>query len=372
MKTIEGGIFTRDDRDGFWVQIFVDGRRRTFKTSTLSQARTLYRRLQTEKVDRQLNPAKYRAQAPLTIREWVDRCLAGSSNRDKKKEQQRCRYWSALWGSRALVSVTAEDIRHHRAVMLATGDYAPATVNRYLSALRRILMLACQEHKISHHPMRGLKFLPEPQKDRFFSNEELRHLQQSLPPEEWRMAAFALGTGMRLGEQLGLKWSVIDWESKTATIPLSKSGKVRRVPLSDEVLAILRDSFSESPYVFPHPHDPLRPADVRETSKRFHDRLTQAGITGASWHVLRHSFASRLLQAGTDIVTVSKLLGHSTITTTMRYAHHAKGALANAVNVVSISQFATTTTTTTKTIAGVNGQAVEGSNYLITGAGGRD
>lgn len=218
-------------------------------------------------------------------------------------------YWATLWGSRALTSISAEDIRHHRAVMLASGDYSPATANRYCSALRRMLTLACQENKIDRHPMKGLKFLPEPMKDRFFTDEELLHLQQLLPAQEWRAAAFALGTGMRLSEQLGLKWQQIDWESKTATLPMTKSGRVRRVPLSQDVLGILREQFSESPYVFPHAHDPLRPADVREASKCFGIRLKQAGIAGASWHVLRHSFASRLLRAGVDIVTVSKLLG---------------------------------------------------------------
>jgi integrase len=250
-KIVDRGIFTRPDRQGFWVQVAVDGRRRTFKASTIGQARTLYNRLQTEKVDKQLNPEKYRAKAPLTVKEWVGRCLEGSSNRDKKKERQRAEYWSTLWGSRALLSLTAEDIRHHRAVMLASGDYAPSTVNRYCSALRRLLTLAVQENKIDRHIMKGIKFLPEAMKDRFFSDEELSHLQQSLPTDEWRAAAFALGTGMRLSEQYGLKWSAIDWESKTATISLSKSGKVRRVPLSDEVLTILRAQFSESPYVFP-------------------------------------------------------------------------------------------------------------------------
>jgi integrase len=348
IRKIDRGISTRPDRAGYWVQIAVDGRRRTFRASTISQARTLYRRLQTEKTDQQLNPAKYRAMAPLTVKEWVDRCLAGSANRDKKKERQRAEYWSSLWGARALASVTAEDIRHHLAVMLASGNYAPSTVNRYRSALGRLLTLAYQADKIDRHPMKGIKKLPEAQRDRCFSDEELSHLQQCLPADEWRAVAFALGTGMRLSEQYGLKWSAIDWESQTATIPLSKSGKVRRVPLSDEVVTILRAQFSESSYVFRRLSDPIRPADTKEISKRFGARFTKAGIPGASWHVLRHSFASRLLQAGTDIVTVSKLLGHSTIQTTMRYLHHAKTALHEAVNTVSISQFGTTTPTTTK------------------------
>lgn len=353
MKTtkLERGIFRRDDRSGYWVQIVgLDGRRITYKTRTISQARTLRDRLQTEKTDRQLNPEKYRAKTPLTVKEWIERCLAGSSNRDRQHEKTRAEYWCALWGTRSLNTISLEDIRQHRAVMLASGNYAPGTVNRYLSALRRVLTLAAQEGKIDRHPMRGLKFLPEGQRDRFFADEELSRLHGVLPAAEWRAVAFALGTGLRLSEQLGLKWQHIDWDSRTASIPLSKSGKTRRVPLSDEVLTILREQFSESPYVFPDTADPLQPADVREVSKRFTDRLAQAGIPQASWHVLRHSFASRQVQAGTDIVAVSRLLGHCTITTTMRYAHHAKTALHDAVNRVSVTQFATTTRTTTNPI----------------------
>ena len=141
-------------------------------------------RLQTEKSDHGLSPEKYRAQKPLIVKEWVSRCLSGSSNRDKLHEKQRMDYWASLWGSRALASLTAEDVRHHRAVMSANGDYSPATVNRYCSALRRMLTLACQENKIDRHPMKGMKFLPEAQKDRLFADEELRHLQQLLPAKE--------------------------------------------------------------------------------------------------------------------------------------------------------------------------------------------
>ena len=367
---IERGIFQREDREGYWVQIIgLDARRKTYKTRTLSQARTLRDRLLTEKTDRLLNPAKYRALKPLTIKEWIDRCLAGSSNRDKLHEKHRTDYWVKLWGSRALSSLTTEEIRHHRAVMQASGDYAAGTINRYMSALRRIFTLAVHEHKIDRHPMKGIKFLPESMKDRFFSDEELQHLRQLLPLEEWRMVAIALGTGLRLSEQLHMKWQHVDEASKTATIPMSKAGKTRRIPLSPAVLDVLREQFSDSPYVFPHADDPLKPADTREASKQFAGRLQQAGIVGASWHVLRHTFASRLLQRGVDIITVSKLLGHSTILTTQRYAHHAKNSLHEAVAALD---FGTTTRTTTKDETAPSPVKDAQPNLLKDGAGGRD
>ena len=91
-------------------------------------------------------------------------------------------------------------------------------------------------------------------------------------------------------------------------------------------------------------HEPLLP--------RYTGRLKQHSVNPAHgrllWHVLRHTRASRLLRQGVDIVSVSKILGHSTITTTMRYLHHAKTALHKAVNTVSVIRFGTTTGTTTK------------------------
>ncbi len=269
----------------------------------------------------------------------MTRCLEGSANRDKKKEKQRAEYWSTVWGSQALKEISFEDLRQHRAKMLASGDYKPATVNRYMSSIRRMLTLAVQDGVLDRHPMKGLKFLPEPQKDRFFSEEELRHLQNSLSPDEWRAAAIALGTGMRLSEQYGLQWKHVDEEARTLTIPLSKSNKTRRVPISEEVMRLFREQFSDSPWVFPDPLDPLKPQAPYPISDRFTDRLIQAGITGASWHTLRHTFASRQLREGTDIVTVSRLLGHSVLQTTMRYVHLVKNQLHEAVNRVSVVNF---------------------------------
>jgi integrase len=246
-----------------------------------------------------------------------------------------------------LKEIKFEDLRQHRAKMLGSGDYQPATVNRYFSALRRMLTLAVQDGVLDRHPMKGLKFLPEPQKDRFFSDDELEHLKGFLAPEEWRAAAIALGTGMRLSEQFGLQWKHINEEARTISIPLPKGNKTRRIPISDEVMELLREQFSASPWLFPDPMDPTRPQAPYPISDRFSDRLIQAGVQGASWHTFRHTFASRLLQKGVDIVTVSRLLGHSTIQTTMRYLHLVKDQLHQAVNRVSIAKFSESPVRTT-------------------------
>jgi len=355
---VDRGLFQRPDREGFWVQLMVDGRRRTYKCDTITQARHLYTRLTAEKLEGRLDPKGYRATPLLTLKQWIDRRLDGSSNRDRQHEKQRALYWASVWGVRPLPAISFEDLRQHRAKMLASGDYSPATVNRYYSSLRRVLTLAVQDGKLDRHPMKGLRFLPEPQQDRFFSEDELSHLQKLLPADEWREVAIALGTCLRLSEQFGLQWKHVNEEGRTLSIPLPKGNRTRRVPISEEVMGLLRQQFSDSPWVFPDPLDPMQPQDPYQFAARFKTRLNQAGIASASWHVLRHSGASRLLRAGVDIVTVSKILGHSVLQTTMRYIHFVKSHLHEAVNQVSVSRFAeaektvvgTTTRTTTKPV----------------------
>ena len=124
------------------------------------------------------------------------------------------------------------------------------------------------------------------------------------------------------------------------TIPLSKGNRTRRVPLSDEALEILRSlaSIFNSPWVFPNSQDPLKALDPYAVADRFKRTLRKAGITGATWHTLRHTGASRRLLAGVDIVTVSKILGHSTIQTTMRYLHLVQDHMQEAINRGSLKQ----------------------------------
>jgi integrase len=129
-----------------------------------------------------------------------------------------------------------------------------------------------------------------------------------------------------------LKWSEVSFESKHLTIPLSKSGKTRRVPLSDQALEILRSLDSlESPWVFPDPLEPLNPKNPYHAGDHLKRILRKAGLAG-NWHVLRHTGATRRLLAGVDLVTVSKILGHRTIQTTMRYLHLVQDHMASAIN----------------------------------------
>ena len=110
-------------------------------------------------------------------------------------------------------------------------------------------------------------------------------------------------------------------------------GKTRRkleVPLNDAALAVLeaKQAAKHGPYVFYNPLTGDRFFDLKAGWKA---ALRRAGLSGITWHTFRHTFASRLTNSGVDLVTVKELLGHSTINTTMRYAHSNHDTKARAV-----------------------------------------
>jgi len=102
------------------------------------------------------------------------------------------------------------------------------------------------------------------------------------------------------------------------------------VPLNSNALTVLleKQAAKHGPYVFYNHETGDR---FRDTKTGFKAALKRAGLTGITWHTLRHTFASRLTRSRVDLLTVKELLGHSTINTTMRYAHSNHETKARAV-----------------------------------------
>jgi integrase len=125
---------------------------------------------------------------------------------------------------------------------------------------------------------------------------------------------------LRIGEILSLRWENVDMEKGLLSIFAHKTHKTRTVPMNSDARRVLEvwAMGRKNEFVFYN----------HETGKPFVDldaglalACRKAGIEGVTWHKLRHTFASRLVNRGVDIVTVQQLLGHSTIVTTMRYTH---------------------------------------------------
>jgi len=147
---------------------------------------------------------------------------------------------------------------------------------------------------------------------------------------------FALHTGMRRGEILSLKWTDVDFTRKLVRVLKSKNGEKRSVPMSNTVYGLLRGQNIRdiSGRVFP--------VSFRCLRQGFEKACSRAGLDNFTFHDLRHTFATRLVQNGVDLYKVKELLGHKTIAMTMRYSHHYPESLRSSVEILdSCYNFAT-------------------------------
>ena len=203
----------------------------------------------------------------------------------------------------------------------------PATVNRELGNLKNMMTMAVRWGCLNKNPFAGVKLLRVPKKpERILTESEEALLLtacdrvrgQHLCP----IVTLALHTGMRKGEILRLLWSQVDLDNRTIHIHNAKSRHgERRIPMNQAVQDLLFDLAQKrtSDFVFPSARTPGKP--IRDHKMGFWRAVELAGIPHIRFHDLRHTFATRLVHAGVDLITVQHLLGHANITMTARYAH---------------------------------------------------
>ncbi len=144
------------------------------------------------------------------------------------------------------------------------------------------------------------------------------------------MILFAINTGLRTSDIFNLQWEEVDIEQQRLKKIVKKSDRPLSFPLNDTAFEIVRsrEGQKHGPYVF---YNPMTGDKFKDVKNALAAAVKRSGLKKVSWHMLRHTFASRLTRDGVDIVTVKELLGHSSITTTMRYAHSNDDAKRRAV-----------------------------------------
>ena len=221
--------------------------------------------------------------------------------------------------------------------------YKAGTVNRILANLKTVLSKAVEWEigGLAKNVAKQVKALRDPPHlDRFLSQEEAERLLQAVKKSQSPMLlyiiSFLLFTGARRREALDARWQYINLENGTWTIPITKSGKPRHVPLSNQAVSVLTEAKTAasrlmrtpSQWVFPNPKTGknyttiFQPWDICRRS---------VGLADVRIHDLRHSFASALVNRGMTLYDVKEILGHSNITTTQRYAHLSPERLREAV-----------------------------------------
>ena len=156
--------------------------------------------------------------------------------------------------------------------------------------------------------------------------EEFNKLLEVIDNEDLKdVVLFAINTGLRQMELLRLTWKQVNMDEKLLYVNnqvyMSKTGKVRTIPLDNKAMEILNKRFNNrnTDYIFTY-HDKEIKQDLM--THKFKSYVKKAEINPKlNFHSLRHTFASWLVQKGATIYDVSKLLGHSTIKSTEVYAH---------------------------------------------------
>jgi integrase/recombinase XerD len=235
-------------------------------------------------------------------------------------------------------TATPEDIRRFQLHLSETG-LSICNRNRIMTGLRFLLRVTLRRLDLASEVFH----LREPQKiPLVISPDETRRLLAVAGSLKARvLLGLGYGCGLRAGEVVRLKVKHIDSAQKIIRIEQSKGRKDRNVMLSPETLDLLRQWWKARPtrhdaqtslqerWLFPG-RTAGKPMTTRQLSRLFHEAADAAGIKkSVTLHALRHSFATHLLERGTDIRVIQALLGHDKLDTTARYTRVATGMIAN-------------------------------------------
>lgn len=216
----------------------------------------------------------------------------------------------------------------------------PATINRLLATLKHCIHKGYQWDMVSEDTLkrvRQVRLLEENNRRlRYLSKEECQELISQCTGNTKAIVITALNTGCRKGEILSLKWDNVDLKHGFISLIETKNGERRETPINDTLRATLQGLTRrlDVPYVF---HDNATGKPYQDIKRSFNTALRRAGIKDFHFHDLRHTFASHLVMAGVDITTVSRLLGHKSLTMTLRYSHLAPDHLAKAVSMLDLT-----------------------------------
>lgn len=221
---------------------------------------------------------------------------------------------------RAPDQATGEDLRAFQLALVDRGC-SWSSFNQTVCALRFFFRVTLGRHE--DVPMIPFARLPQKLPSVLSPDEVLRLLEAAQPGRDRVLLQTAYALGLRIGELLHLQVTDIDSSRMVVHVRQGKGGKDRLVPLSARLLGELRAYWlvdRPRPWLFPGAKD--QPLGASGAQRRLHEALIESGLTKpVSMHTLRHSYATHLLEAGVDVVTLQRLLGHSSLHTTTRYLH---------------------------------------------------
>lgn len=327
MTKIKVSVYRRSDIKGrAWaINYRLPGGKRIRRT--VSHRRDLAQLIARD-IETRLNQGEYDPER-LTIKTFADSFLANIEDTRSKKH---------LWACRRILDAFCEDYGRLRLISVNTGHIeqflsrfkhqAPATQARQGRELKAFFNTAIRFGYIPYNPCSGVRLPRVPRNPpTILDKAEVRKLLNAAKGTPYHgVLATALYAGLRREELVWLEWEDVDLKKRQIYVknkdghPL-KDHEARTVPIPDELVEVLQQLPMLSNWVF------TSPAGMRWDPDNLTHRLPEVfrkAKLECGLQRLRHTYASHLVMAGVDLASVQKLLGHSSITTTMIYAHVAQ------------------------------------------------
>ena len=332
MSTNSDGVFTRKDRDGYWISwTDTQGQRRYRKchAKTLAQARKI-RSAEMLKVE-QAKSLGFTPPGEERFGEIAQRFLAYQKARLTGKAFQRESgivndYLKPFFPGK-LADIRKSDIQRY--VTSRSGKVSPHSVLKELNVIKHLLRLAVDWEIIPISPAQGLKAPKVPAgRVRYLQPGELKAVLETSPTWLQPIVGVAVATGMRRSEILGLRRLDIDLSQGRVLLPQTKNGEGRIVYLNNGAVSalqfVLTSNGNQTDLVF-------RGISPERISVAFARTCRKLNIQDFRFHDLRHTAASWLRMQGADIHTVAQLLGHKDLRMAARYQHLSPVFLMDAV-----------------------------------------
>jgi integrase len=316
---------------------------------TLAEKREIEEARRKAEQDRMADEARDAYTFDQTWKKYFPYAQSSKTAQSWKREDQLYRLWiGPVIADLPLKEIAPFHLEKVKSVMGKAGK-APRTIHYALAVIRQVFNYARTNGLfVGENPVSLVK---KPTVDnrrfRFLSREEADRLLKAIheiSPNIYNIVLLALDTGMRAGEIFSLTWADIDLDRGMLTLRNTKSGKTRTAFLTDRAKAVL-DSIPKgkpSELIFPARgarRSRLHGGKIQQISDTFNKCVDNLGLNDdiedrrlrVTFHTLRHTYASWLVEAGVDLYTVKELLGHSDFKMTSRYSHLGENTLQSAV-----------------------------------------
>lgn len=292
----------------YWAYHWIDGVRHAQSTGTGNRRRAenIAQHFKEELNFERLGIAEPHPE--MTFAELAARFLAEASPRPYHID--RLKLLLPFWGTAEIGRITKARVREYRASrQKAKPKLSETTINRDLEALRHMLFWAVDEGLLMANPLSRLKLAEERRKPRIIvSVAEEDKLLASAAPHLREIAIAALDTGMRRGELLTERWEHVDFTRRLLSVTHSKTagGEAREIPLTDRLYEQLVARKQPEGVVFTFDGQPLT-----RIKTAWKGAIRRAGLRYFRFHDLRHTFNTRLMEAGVMQEVRKTLMGHS-------------------------------------------------------------